>query len=375
MNHLINNTALAKYLISPYSNDQTQTTATMRPQPKVQTKKPFKIETLAPIRNTMEHNREIDGCIAIIIPCFNEEIAIAKVVRECLQTFPSAVVFVFDNNSLDRTATNAQQAGAQVIHSPHQGKGHVIRHAFQIIDADFYVIVDGDDTYPMEEGRNLLNLVADEGYAMAIGTRFKKSTEGSFRRFHVFGNLFFSKTVSVLFHQKVTDMLSGFRVLSRELVDQLRIRSTGFEIETDLTLQTISKGFAIAESPVAYRPRPAGSHSKLNTCRDGFFILKFIFQIMRDYRPLPFFGTAAFTLFVLSLLSGFQPIADYLQYSYVYTVPRAILAASLMILSFVMIGVGLILDSQIRSFNDQLATIHGMLRRRRHPRSSLKKAS
>jgi glycosyltransferase involved in cell wall biosynthesis len=306
-----------------------------------------------------------DLSIAVIIPCYNEEITIAKVVADTRKFLPHSQIYVFDNNSKDQTVARAQAAGAHVVRSPLQGKGNVVRHAFRVVDADLYLLVDGDDTYPMDEAEKLIELVAEKGFSMAIGTRFENPKDGSFRRFHLFGNHLFSAFVSFLFHQRVTDMLSGFRVLSRDLVDQLRLHSTGFEIETDLTLQTISKGFPIFETPISYGSRPEGSHSKLSTYRDGFFILKFIFKLMKDYRPMPFFGAAAFLCFSLGIASGWQPIMDYINFQYVYTIPRAILAAAFMNLSFIFVGVGLILDSQIRSFNDQLSLFHQRLSRPR----------
>ncbi len=310
-----------------------------------------------------------DGRIAVIIPCFNEELTIGKVIRDARKYLPRAEVYVFDNNSTDRTAALARDAGAHVVLSPLQGKGHVVRHAFFVIDADAYLLVDGDDTYPLDEASKLIKDVFDKNYAMAIGTRIGRYQEGAFPKYHVFGNQLFSFFVSVLFHQRVTDMLSGFRVLSRELVDQLRLYSKGFEIETDLTLQAISKGFSIIEEPISYRARPKGSQSKLSTYRDGFFILKFIFKLMKDYRPLPFFSFASILCFALSILAGWRPIIDYVEYSYVYTVPRAILAASLMVMSFMFIGIGLILDAQIRAFNDQLTIIRRLLRNQDRPQA------
>jgi hypothetical protein len=178
-----------------------------------------------------------------------------------------------------------------------------------------------------------------------------------------------------MFRQRIDDMLSGLRVLSRDLVDQLQLHSEGFEIETDLTLQTISKGFPICESPISYRARATGSHSKLKTYRDGFFISKMILRIAKDYRPLPFFGLASFMCFCLSLLAGWQPISDYIHYSYVYTVPRAILAASLMLMSFMLFGVGLILDAQIRAFHDQLSVLHRLIRKQEREKINLKKSA
>ena len=313
--------------------------------------------------------------IAVIVPCYNEEIAVAKVVGDAHRFLPEAEVYVFDNNSTDQTATRARPAGSIVIHSPLRGKGNVVRHAFRDIDADIYILIDGDDTYPLEEASMLVDLVVSKNYAMVIGTRMDKHQKGSFPAGHVFGNRTFSLLVSWLFRQPITDMLSGYRVLSRDLVDQLRLSSTGFEIETDLTLQTISKGFSICETPISYRVRAAGSQSKLNKYRDGFYILKLILKLVKDYRPLPFFSAASFVCFILGAMSGYQPIADYIHSAYVYTVPRAILAASLMLMSFMFLGIGLVLDAQIRSFNDQLAIMHRLLKQKdRSPSRSRKSA-
>lgn len=313
-------------------------------------------EAVFPISTPMDSAK-----LAVIIPCFNEEVSIAKVVRDAHKYLPDAGVFVFDNNSTDRSVECARTAGAHVIRAPIQGKGHVVRQAFRDVDADIYLLIDGDDTYPLEEADRLISQVEQGLCAMAVGTRLGRHQFGAFRRFHVLGNRIFSMFVGLLFDQAIDDMLSGYRALSRDLVDQLCLHSSGFEIETDLTLQTISKGFAIKEVPISYRARPAGSFSKLNTYRDGFFILKFILKLVKDYRPLPFFALASFFCFWLGAAAGWAPISDYVQFSYVYTVPRAILAASLMILSFIFLGVGLILDSQIRSFNDQLVIVHRLI--------------
>ena len=290
--------------------------------------------------------------IAVLIPCYNEEITIVKVVNDSRLYLPSAQIYVFDNNSSDRTAEFARTAGAEVILSPIQGKGHVVRHAFRVIDADIYILVDGDDTYPMDAAPKLIEQV-EAGFDMVVGTRLSVFTPGAFRKFHLFGNHFLSATVSSFFGQKISDMLSGFRAFSREFVEQIPLNSQGFEIETDLTLQAISKNYPICEVPVAYRERPEGSFSKLKTFDDGFLILKFIFRLVRDYKPLQFFSCLAAFFVLLSLASGYAPIHDYMVSGFVYTVPRAILASACMLLAVVLFGVGLILDSQIRHFNEQ----------------------
>jgi glycosyltransferase involved in cell wall biosynthesis len=300
--------------------------------------------------------------IAVVIPCYNEEITVGKVVSDFKKALPDAEVYVFDNGSRDRTAEMARAAGAYVVHSPLQGKGHVVRHAFRAIDADCIVLVDGDDTYPAEECPKLIEPVVKEGFDMVVGTRLQAHAGGAFRKFHLFGNHMLSKLVSLLFGQKITDMLSGYRVFSRNFIDSVPLHSKGFEIETDLTLQSVSKGLSVKEIPVPYRARPEGSHSKLSTFTDGALILGFIFRLIKDEKPLPFFTLLAFLSFGFGLASGWAPIMDYLEHSYVYKVPRAILAASLMLLSAVLFGVGLILDSQVRYFQLQ-HTLLSQLRR------------
>lgn len=291
--------------------------------------------------------------LAVIIPCFNEELTIAKVVKDCETHLPYSKIYVFDNVSTDRTADIAKEAGAIVIYSSKKGKGNVIRHAFSVVDADIYLMIDGDDTYPLEEVHKLIEPVQSGNFSMAVGTRQDHYSDKAFRRFHLLGNKFFSTVVSLSFGKQISDMLSGYRVFSREFVKLIPLRSEGFEVETDLTLQAISKDFEIIEIPISYRNRPDGSTSKLNTFSDGTLILKFILRLAKDYRPLPFFGFAALACVFLGLLSGYAPVAEFIEFSYVFKVPRAVLAGCLMILAVVFFGVGLVLDSQIRYFNDQ----------------------
>ena len=310
--------------------------------------------------------------VAVLIPCYNEEITIAKVVNDTRLYLPMARIYVFDNNSSDQTAVRARAAGAEVICSPIQGKGHVVRHAFRVIDAEIFVLVDGDDTYPMDAAQKLIDQV-EAGFDMVVGTRLSEFAPGAFRKFHLFGNRFLSATVSSFFGQRISDMLSGFRAFSREFVEEIPLNSRGFEIETDLTLQAISKNYSICEVPVAYRERPSGSFSKLKTFDDGFLIIKFIFRLVRDFKPFQFFTSLAALFVVMGLVAGYAPIHDYMVSAYVYTVPRAILASGCMLFAVVLFGVGLILDSQNRHFNEQFATaqkLHSAIRK-----SSSKKTS
>ena len=300
--------------------------------------------------------------VAVIIPCYNEEITVANVVADARKYLPESQIFVFDNNSKDDTAANAKAAGAHVIHSRRQGKGHVVRHALRTVVADIYLIIDGDDTYSLAHGPALVDAVANGGYEMAVGTRLQNFGENSFRPLHLMGNKMFSMLVRVLFGQRITDIFSGYRAVSRHLVRRIPLRSEGFEIETEFTLQTFASGLPWIEIPTPYGERPEGSHSKLRTWGDGFLILKFIAHLVRHYKPLMFFSTFGFAFFLAGALAGWAPIMDYIDHKFVYHVPLAILAASLMVMSAVFFGVGLILDAQIRYMHTQLDVFTSLLR-------------
>lgn len=283
--------------------------------------------------------------IAIIIPCYNEALTVAQVVQDYAEAAPHADIFVFDNNSTDNTAELARDAGATVVLSPRQGKGNVLRHAFDCVDADVYILTDGDDTYPASELSTLLEPVLKDGIDMVVGTRLKEHQSEAFRRFHKLGNYIITTLVSILFGQPISDVLSGYRILSRRFAKDVYLRCGGFEVETELTLQAISMGATLREIPVPYGERPEGSLSKLRTFKDGAKIMRAILLIFKDYKPLVFFSTLGCTAMGLGLLFGLVPITDYLLYAYVYHLPLAVLAASLMVLGTLLCGIGLILDT------------------------------
>lgn len=258
---------------------------------------------------------------------------------------PGAAIYVFDNASTDRTADAARRAGATVVLSPRRGKGNVVRHMFNHVDAVHYLMADGDATYPADKAPDLVRLLREKHADMVVGTRMATYSENAFRRFHVLGNRGVARLISVLFGVTVTDVLSGYRAFSREFVKTVPLVSPGFEIETEMTLQAAAKGYSIVETPVPYGARPEGSVSKLNTFSDGFLVLKALLFIFKDYRPLVFFSTLAALLFAASLVAGSAPIADYVHFRYVYRVPLAILAAALTILSFLTFFVGIILET------------------------------
>jgi glycosyltransferase involved in cell wall biosynthesis len=286
--------------------------------------------------------------IAVVIPCFNETLTVKKVVEDFSRVLPEAVIYVFDNNSTDGTGQTAEDAGATVIHSPIQGKGNVIRHMSRVVDADVYLLVDGDDTYSADAAPAMLERFDCEHLDMLVGTRLEGFEEGSFRPFHQFGNRLISWLVSTLFRKRLTDVLSGYRVLSRAFVNVVYLRRGGFEVETEMTLQALTKHLSIGEMAIEYRSRPDESPSKLNTWGDGWLIVKCIALLFKDYRPLVFFLGLAMLLATASLVAGSAPIRDYIETAYVLHVPRAILASGLAILSLTALTAGLILDTVVR---------------------------
>jgi len=292
--------------------------------------------------------------VAVVIPCLDEESTIAKVVTDFRTALPDADVYVFDNGSQDHTARNAREAGALVVSSPRRGKGSVIRHVARTLDADALVLVDGDDTYPAEVAPELVQRFFESGCDMLVATRLDAHHTGAFRVFHKLGNRMMSRIISALFGTQVTDVLSGYRVLSRDLVRLARLRADGFEIETELTLQALAKGFSILEIAVPYGARPRGSESKLRTWSDGFLILRCIFLLFKDYKPFVFFTAAAALFALASLASGMAPILDFYRTGLVLHMPRAILAAGLGVLSVLSFGIGLILDTVSRYHDETI---------------------
>lgn len=282
--------------------------------------------------------------IAVLLPCFNEEITIGKVVSDFQKALPTALVYVFDNNSTDNTAEIAARAGASVVPSPRQGKGNVAKHMFEVIDADIYVMADGDDTYPADEAPNLIQTLIDSKADMVVGTRLKNYKKNSFRALHESGNKIISGLTSTLFSSNVTDILSGYRVFSRHFVRSLYLRSGGFEVETEMTLQALVKNRLIKEVPIQYGERPKGSRSKLNTYSDGMLVMRAMVLIFKDYKPLQFFLFLSVVCFVLGLIAGWYPIIDYVRMQYVYHVPLALLAVAFEVLAVLFFGIGLILD-------------------------------
>jgi glycosyltransferase involved in cell wall biosynthesis len=287
------------------------------------------------------------GRVAVLIPCYNESVAIGGVVAGFSAALPGATVFVYDNNSSDDTAAQAEAAGAAVRREPRQGKGHVVRRMFADVDADVYVLVDGDGTYQAAAATAMVALLLGEKLDMVTGVRVPHAA-GAYRPGHVFGNAVLTGLVARLFGAQMADMLSGYRVFSRRFVKSFPALAGGFETETEFTVHALQLGLPTAEYPTEYRERPAGSASKLRTLRDGARILRLIVLLVKDERPVPFFSVAAVLLLLLGLGLGVPVVLEFLRTGLVPRLPTAIVAASLVMLCFLSLACGLILDSVAR---------------------------
>lgn len=283
--------------------------------------------------------------VAVVVPCHNEVATAGKVVRDFRAVLPEAQVLVVDNASTDATAETARQAGAQVLHEPRAGKGFALLAGFrEARGADYFVMVDGDDTYPAEDVVKLL-AAARAGADMVVGTRLAGAEQGAFRAGHSLGNRLFNLLVRMLFGVRTGDLFSGYRVLSRRFLETTPLIARGFEVEAELALQAVVQGYRTVEVPIRYRARPEESPSKLHTYRDGYRILMAILMFFRDYRPLKFFGLLALLLLLLSLAGGGLVIAEYLQTGLVPRLPLAVLSAALFILSALSMTCGVLLSS------------------------------
>ncbi len=288
--------------------------------------------------------------VAVLIPCHNEAVAIPSVVAAFRTALPGAVVYVYDNNSTDATAA-AAAAGAVVRRETQQGKGHVIRRGFADIDADVYVLVDGDDTYDAAASPAMVRLLVEEQLDMVTGQRVSAdavTAAAAYRRGHRLGNRVLTGLVRSVFGARVSDMLSGYRAFSRRYVKSFPALSAGFEIETEMTVHALELAMPVAELPTRYKERPAGSRSKLRTYSDGARILGTIVALVRQERPLPVFGWAALLLLLAGLAVGVPVIEEFRQTGLVPRLPSAVLATGLVLLSFLSFSCGMILDSVVR---------------------------
>jgi glycosyltransferase involved in cell wall biosynthesis len=285
--------------------------------------------------------------IAVLVPCYNEEVAVAKVVKDFRAVLPSATIFVFDNNSTDNTAAAARAAGAEVFLEKRQGKGFVVRRMFTDVEADIYVLVDGDATYDAPSVRPMIERLLGDRLDMVVGNRVDQE-EAAYRAGHRTGNWLLTSFVASVFGPTFNDMLSGYRVFSRRFVKSFPVLSGGFEIETELTIHALELGLAAAEIDTPYYSRPVGSASKLNTWRDGFRILRTIVTLYRAERPLMFFTGIGLALTVTSVGFAIPIFVTYLATGLVPRLPTAILSMGLMLLAFLSVAVGLVLDTVTR---------------------------
>ena len=285
--------------------------------------------------------------IAVLIPCYNEEAAIPKVVADFRRILPDATIYVYDNNSRDRTAEMARAAGAAVRTETLQGKGNVVRRMFADIEADIYILVDGDDTYDAASAPSMIKALYDGPLDMVNGARVT-NIEKAYRPGHRFGNWLLTSMVAWIFGNRFHDMLSGYRIMSRRYVKSFPALSAGFETETELTVHALELRMPIAEMPTPYKDRPAGSMSKLSTFRDGFRILWTIIVLVKEERPMQFFSLLATLLAVVSVALAVPIFIEYAKTGLVPRFPTAILAMGLMILGFLSITCGLVLDTVTR---------------------------
>lgn len=288
--------------------------------------------------------------IAVLIPCYNEEKTVAKVIHDFQENLPDAVIYVYDNNSTDRTVQIAKEAGAIVRHEYKQGKGNVIRRMFREVDAECYIMTDGDDTYPAENAAEMCRLVLEKHADMVVGDRLSSTyfTENK-RPFHNFGNSFVRSSINFLFNTDIQDIMTGYRAFSYAFVKTFPVLSEGFEIETEMSIHAADKNLQVENVVVEYRDRPQGSVSKLNTIPDGIRVLKMILRMFQTYRPLLFFGSAAVVLFLLGLVFMIPVLGDYFRTGRVDRFPTLIVCGFAVIAAINSFFTGLILETSARN--------------------------
>ena len=285
--------------------------------------------------------------IAVILPCYNEEAAIGKTVHDFRAALPTAKIYVYDNNSRDQTAAVAREAGAIVRTELRQGKGNVMRRMFADVEADIYVLADGDDTYDASVAPALIKKLVEEGLDIVTGRRVHTEA-AAYRAGHVFGNRMLTGLTAMMFNVKLGDTLSGYRVMSRRFVKSFPFTAEGFGIETELTVHAVRLQMPMAEVDTAYKERPAGSVSKLSTYRDGFKILFTIAQMLREERPLLFFSAIGAVFALVAAILGASIVIEFVKTGLVPRLPTALLATGLMVIAFLSVMSGLILDTVTR---------------------------
>lgn len=283
--------------------------------------------------------------IAVLIPCYNESKTIEKVVKDYKKALPEADIYVYDNNSSDGTDEIARKAGAIVRYETKQGKGNVIRTMFREIDADCYLMVDGDDTYPAESARKMCDYVLEKNVDMVIGDRLSSTYfQENKRPFHNFGNKLVERLINKIFKSNIVDIMTGYRAFSYNFAKTFPILSKGFEIETEMTIHAIDKNFTLKEVPIQYRDRPEGSVSKLNTFSDGFKVIKTIATLFKEYRPAFFFNILGTIILIISILMGIPVLVEYFKTGLVPRFPTLIVASIFLVISLLLYSIGIILQ-------------------------------
>ena len=283
--------------------------------------------------------------IAVLIPCYNESKTIEKVVKDYKKALPEADIYVYDNNSSDGTDEIARKAGAIVRYETKQGKGNVIRTMFREIDADCYLMVDGDDTYPAESARKMCDYVLEKNVDMVIGDRLSSTYfQENKRPFHNFGNKLVERLINKIFKSNIVDIMTGYRAFSYNFAKTFPILSKGFEIETEMTIHAIDKNFTLKEVPIQYRDRPEGSVSKLNTFSDGFKVIKTIATLFKEYRPAFFFNILGTIILIISIFMAIPVLVEYFKTGLVPRFPTLIVASIFLVISLLLYSIGIILQ-------------------------------
>ena len=291
--------------------------------------------------------------IAILIPCYNESKTIAKVINDYKKVLPNAKIYVYDNNSTDKTDEIAKKAGAIVKYEYRQGKGNVIRSMFKDIDADCYLMIDGDDTYPAENAKEMCDLILNHKADMVIGDRLSSTYfKENKRPFHNLGNRLVRNLINLLFKSDIRDIMTGYRAFSYEFVKTFPVLSKGFEIETEMSIHALDKNFLLKEIPVEYRDRPKGSSSKLNTYSDGIKVLKTILNLFVEFRPLAFFSIISLIFLIISFAFGIPVFTEYFETGLVPRFPTLIFSGFMLMVSLLMFICGIILEVVVRKHRE-----------------------
>lgn len=293
--------------------------------------------------------------VAVLIPCYNEAITIGKVIDDFKETLPLAKIYVFDNNSSDDTAKIAFEHGAYVHHESRQGKGYVVRSMFREIEADYYIMVDGDDTYPAEAAAELIKPLAQNEADMTVGDRLSNGSYGeeNDRAFHGLGNNLVRWLIKVIYGYSFEDVMTGYRAFTRQFVKTMPVMSKGFQIETEISIFAVDRGWRVVDVPIDYRDRPEGSESKLDTFSDGTLVLMAIASLFKDCKPMVFFGWVALLFIVVGLIVGIPVVVEFMQTRAVDRFPSALLAVALVLCGALALTVGLILDTVAKNSRKQ----------------------